>query len=156
VQQARATTGFWAGWSCFASVLPLMIIFGLGARQIVLWSRSPWEEVGDARLAHDPARLVGPVVPRPAHGEEALIPDDLRDDLEADPDEALGYFGGMDPGMPHVADLQGGPGGNWIVSMMTRPPVVAMVVRAQPGSPGGPGGHWKSERADPGTLMIGA
>ena len=51
---------------------------------------------------------------------------------------------------------QGGPGGNWIVSMMTRPPVVAMVVRAQPGSPGDPGGHWKSERADPGTLMIGA
>jgi hypothetical protein len=33
---SNSTTGFWAGWSCFTSVEPAMIILGLGARQTVL------------------------------------------------------------------------------------------------------------------------
>ena len=43
-------TGFWAGWSNFSSVEPPMIIFGLGARQIVLWSRSPWNRLATPGL----------------------------------------------------------------------------------------------------------
>ncbi len=38
---SHGPSGFWVGWSCFASVEPPMIIFGLGARQTVLWSRLP-------------------------------------------------------------------------------------------------------------------
>src|SRR3712207_4973991 len=81
---SKRSTGFWAGWSCFSSTDPAMIIFGLGARQIVDWSRSPWKRWGNPGLADHPARLVAPVVPAPAHGEEALVPDDLAGDLEAD------------------------------------------------------------------------
>jgi len=36
------------------------------------------------------------VIPGPAHREEALVPDDLADDLEADPDESLGDRRRMD------------------------------------------------------------
>ena len=85
-----------------------MIIFGLGARQTVDWSRSPRNgTLRDAGLADDPARLVAPVVPGAAHREEALVPDDLGDDLEADPLEARGHLGGVDAGVPDVADLEG-------------------------------------------------
>jgi len=38
---SNRTTGFWVGWSCFASVEPAMIILGDGARQIVAWFRAP-------------------------------------------------------------------------------------------------------------------
>jgi len=34
-------TGFWVGWSSFSSSEFAMIIFGLGARHTVDWSRSP-------------------------------------------------------------------------------------------------------------------
>src|SRR5207244_4186395 len=49
-------------------------------------------------------RLVPPVVPAPAHREELLIPDDLLDDLEANPDEPLRGLDGVAIGMPDIPD----------------------------------------------------
>ena len=51
---------------------------------------------------------MAPVIPTPPHGEEALVPDHLRDDLKADPLQTRCYFAGMDSGMPDVADREGG------------------------------------------------
>ena len=51
---------------------------------------------------------MGPVVPAPAHREEALVPDDLADDLEADARQARCHLGGMDAGVPDVADVERG------------------------------------------------
>jgi hypothetical protein len=48
------------------------------------------------------------VIPGPTHGEEALVPDHLSHDLKADPLQALGDFGGMDAGVPDVANSEGG------------------------------------------------
>jgi hypothetical protein len=47
-----------------------------------------------------------PVVPGASDGKEALVPDHLADDLEADPLEPVGDLGGMHPGVPDVADVR--------------------------------------------------
>src|ERR1035437_3644318 len=57
---------------------------------------------------HHPAGLVAPVIPAPPHREEALVPDHLGHDLEADPLQPLGHLRGMDAGVPDVADDEGG------------------------------------------------
>src|ERR1035437_3536853 len=41
LRQAERQTGERVGWSNFGSTEPAMIIFGLGTRQIVAWSRDP-------------------------------------------------------------------------------------------------------------------
>src|SRR5664280_3835185 len=80
-------------------------------------------QVRDDRLADHPAGLVGPVIPGAAHREEPLVPDDLGDDLEADPDQALRDGARVDAGMPDVADLEGWHEGERLA------PVAARVAR---------------------------
>ena len=83
----------------------------LASAESILDSLVPIAHAQEAHLGtlatHRPAGLVGPVIPAPAHREEALVPDDLGDDLEADPDEPLGDRRGVDAGVPDVADLEG-------------------------------------------------
>ena len=72
-----------------------------------LVSRTEEPDLGTLAADH-PAGLVTPVVPTPPHSEEALVPDDLGYDLEADPLQTLCHFGGVDSGVPDVADCEGG------------------------------------------------
>src|ERR1035437_4185140 len=105
---SNRTSGFWVGWSSLGSLLPAMIILGDGACRIVAWLRSPREPDLGTLAAHHPAGLVAPVIPAPPHREEALVPDDLGHDFEADPLQPLGHLRGMDAGVPDVADDEGG------------------------------------------------
>ena len=58
--------------------------------------------------ADDPARLVAPSGTRSGHREEALVPDDLAGDLEADPRRPAATSTRVDAGVPDVADLEDG------------------------------------------------
>lgn len=50
-----------------------------------------------SRSPDDQAGLMSPVVPGSTDGKQALVPDHLADDLEADPSETGGDLGGVDP-----------------------------------------------------------
>jgi hypothetical protein len=83
-----------------------MIILGEGARQTVAWSREP------RNLAFAPWRRTTQqgswlqwYQERPI-AKEALVPDHLGDDVEADLDEPLGDRRGVDTGTPGIADLE--------------------------------------------------
>jgi hypothetical protein len=101
---SNRTSGFWVGWSSFTSEEPDMIIFGEGARQMVDWSSDPMY------FAFEPFRLTTQQgswpqwYQRTTDREETFVPDHLADDVEADPDESLGDLGGVDAGVPDVAD----------------------------------------------------
>ena len=62
-------------------LLEVVVVDGLGSEQGIARLRVL---IAAAGAADDPAGLVRPVVPGAPHGEEALVPDDLADDLEAD------------------------------------------------------------------------
>jgi hypothetical protein len=54
------------------------------------------------------AKAFGPTVAADAKAEESLVPDHLAGDLEADPSQPTRHLSGVDPGVPDVADGEGG------------------------------------------------
>ena len=84
-----------------------MIIFGLGARQIVAWSRSPMNRFGTPGLRTTQQGSWAQWYQERPDREEALVPDDLAGDLEADAERGpAATSSGVDAGVPDVADLE--------------------------------------------------